>query len=113
MTGRSELEHSISRMMDSMVSPERRSSFGIVGIGIDVVTDERMEEIGAPGFIQANFTEREIEYCTRPKSQRVQKERFAGRWAAKEAVVKALGGIGVWDFKELEVIHTENGAPEV
>jgi holo-[acyl-carrier protein] synthase len=63
----------------------------IVGTGIDIAEVPRIaESIERFGdrFIQRVFTEDEIEYCE-SKANRI--ERYAARFAAKEAAMKALG----------------------
>ena len=63
----------------------------IVGIGTDIVEClriGRMIEQHGELFLTRVYTEREIRYCQERKRA---VEHFAGRWAAKEAVLKALG----------------------
>jgi holo-[acyl-carrier protein] synthase len=63
----------------------------ILGIGTDIVEClrvGRMIERHGELFLTRVYTEREIRYChTRKRAT----EHFAGRWAAKEAVLKCLG----------------------
>lgn len=85
-----------------------------VGLGVDVVEVERMQRVidRTPSFKEKVFSEQERTYCeARPNPAM----HYAARFAAKEAVVKALGigfaqGIGVLD---IEVVRTETGAPAV
>ena len=87
----------------------------IFGIGIDVVEVERisssMTEFGER-FASRVFTETEREYCERQKRPAMH---YAARFAAKEAVAKALGtGIGkelAW--LDVEVKRRDSGEPEV
>lgn len=63
----------------------------IVGIGADIVECvriARMIEQHGEQFLNRVYTEREIRYC---QARRHATEHFAGRWAAKEAVLKCLG----------------------
>jgi holo-[acyl-carrier protein] synthase len=63
----------------------------ILGIGTDIVEClriRRMIEKHGELFLTRVFTERELRYCQRSKYAT---EHFAGRWAAKEAVLKCLG----------------------
>ena len=63
----------------------------ILGIGTDIVEClriGRMIEQHGELFLTRIFTEREVRYCQERKRA---VEHFAGRWAAKEAVLKALG----------------------
>ncbi len=87
----------------------------IVAVGVDVAEVERMQRaVDHPRwgerFRQRVFTAAEIEYCTRRKRHA---ESFAARWAAKEAVMKALGtGFRGVAFREIEVVRG-SGAPTV
>ncbi len=57
------------------------------------------------------FTEAEQTYCDR---RRDPTERYAARFAAKEAVMKALGvGMGACKWREIEVAKAASGAPSV
>jgi holo-[acyl-carrier protein] synthase len=63
----------------------------IVGIGTDIVEClriGRMIEQHGELFLRRVFTDREIRYC---QSRRRATEHFAAGWAAKEAILKALG----------------------
>ena len=87
----------------------------IVGIGHDVFEVSRMEtelrEGGAP-FLAAVFTPAEVAYCG---AKRYPARHFAARFAAKEAVLKALGADGdrgrAW--AEIEVCNDASGRPHV
>ncbi len=63
----------------------------IVGLGVDITEVDRIEAAierrGRP-FLERLFTPSEIAYC---ETHRHRAERFAGRFAAKEAAMKALG----------------------
>jgi len=85
----------------------------IVGVGVDVMSIERfaksIERYGGR-ILERVFTEGEREYCLRMKNSA---EHFAARFAAKEAVSKALGtgvcrGVG---WKEIEVVREPSGRP--
>lgn len=86
----------------------------IFGIGIDVVEVERiassMAEFG-DRFGRKIFTELEREYCDQQKNPSIH---YAARFAAKEAVAKALGtGIGkdlAW--ADIEIRRRPSGVPE-
>jgi holo-[acyl-carrier protein] synthase len=63
----------------------------ILGLGIDVIEIDRIADTIArygDRFTHRIFTEKEIAYCT---SRREPAVHFAGRFAAKEAAMKALG----------------------
>ena len=87
----------------------------IFGIGIDVVEVERvkssMAEFG-DRFAERVFTEAERAYC---ESQKRPAIHYAARFAAKEAVAKALGtGIGKdLSWLDMEIRRRESGEPEV
>lgn len=87
---------------------------GQVGLGVDIVEIERMRRILArtPSFARKVFSEAERAYCEARANPEVH---FATRFAAKEAVVKALGtgfseGVGV---RDIEVRRTSKGRPYV
>lgn len=87
----------------------------ILGIGIDVVELSRMRElIGRWGerFVNKVFTQREIEYAS---SKADGTQHFAGRFAVKEAVAKALstGWSGGFRWKDVEVTNDSSGKPSV
>jgi holo-[acyl-carrier protein] synthase len=87
----------------------------IVGIGTDIIECPRigkMIEQHGELFLRRVYTEREIRYCQAKKHAI---EHFAGRWAAKEAILKALGtgwSRGIC-WTDLEVRNALSGAPEV
>ncbi|MDR0367121.1 MAG: 4'-phosphopantetheinyl transferase superfamily protein [Rickettsiales bacterium] len=78
-------------------------------VGCDIERVERFEERPA-AFYAKIFTPNEIAYCERQFRPR---EHFAARFCAKEAVVKALGGLGIKGvhYKEIEI--GRNGATTV
>jgi holo-[acyl-carrier protein] synthase len=87
----------------------------IIGTGIDIVECERIEQMirrHGEGFLGRVYTPGEVRYC---QARRRAVEHFAGRWAAKEAVLKALGtgwrkGMA---FTDVEVRNTAAGSPKV
>jgi holo-[acyl-carrier protein] synthase len=87
----------------------------ILGTGIDITECLRiaqMIERHGELFITRVYTDLEIEYCTTRKAAT---QHYAGRWAAKEAVLKALGtgwrrGIG---WRDIEIRNDAKGAPTV
>lgn len=89
----------------------------IVGVGLDVVELERMERILSQAhgarFLQRVLTDRERAGWTGLSARR-RLEYAAGRFAAKEAVVKALGcGIGAAvGFLDIEIVANGDGKPE-
>ena len=85
--------------------------FVVPGIGVDVVDVERMKFAleRTPRIRQRLFTEDEIAYC---EKFRFAERHYAGRWAAKEAVTKALG-CGLIQWNGVEVIRRPRQAPTV
>lgn len=81
-------------------------------IGVDVVEIKRMEAaLKSERFIERVFTDEEREYCA---SRGYEPETYAGIFAAKEAVGKALGvGLSGLNFHDIEVVHDKSGAPEI
>lgn len=82
----------------------------ITGIGTDIVEIERVR--GAMerrrGFASRVFTQAERDYCGTGANSF---ERYAGRFAAKEAVAKALGVSLSW--LDVEILPNAVGKPEV
>jgi holo-[acyl-carrier protein] synthase len=85
----------------------------VIGIGTDLVELDRfrLALTRTPGIVDRLFTDDERAYC---ELRRDPTERFAARFAAKEAVLKAMGaGIGECDFRDIEVVRADSGAPSV
>ena len=85
----------------------------MIGIGVDLCEVDRMRRALArtPGLKQRVFTEQEQRYCDR---RRDPTERYAARFAAKEAVLKAMGvGLGACKLRDIEVAKAPSGAPSV
>ena len=87
----------------------------IAGLGTDIVECVRIRKMIADHgelFLQRVYTDKEIRYC---QARRQAAEHFAGRWAAKEAVLKALGtgwrrGIS---WRDVEIRNDPSGQPKV
>ena len=87
----------------------------VVAHGIDLVECDRLAEIverHGDRFLRRVFTPRELAYCMGNKRQI---EHLAGRFAAKEAVLKVLGtgwrnGIS---WTDVEVVNDPSGQPRV
>ena len=85
----------------------------VLGIGTDITECLRiaqMIERHGELFVSRVYTPHEIDYC---RSRRMATQHFAGRWAAKEAVLKAIGtgwrrGIS---WRDIEVRNTAAGRP--
>jgi holo-[acyl-carrier protein] synthase len=90
---------------------EKMKDFVVPGIGVDVVDVDRMKFAleRTPKIRQRLFTEAEISYC---ENFRFAERHYAGRWAAKEAVTKALG-CGLIQWNGVEVIRRRGQAPAV
>jgi fatty acid synthase subunit alpha len=83
-----------------------------------VVTFENLH--GREDFIRRNFTDQEMAYCYSAPHPAAS---FAGRWAAKEAVIKSMSSAapneaGMWKgasapLREIEIFMTASGAPSV
>ena len=87
----------------------------IIGIGTDIVEIARIAEMldeHGDAFKKKIFTPAEINEGTNRKSI---SQYFAGRWAAKEAMSKALGcGFGAkCSWQDIEVINNQAGKPEI
>lgn len=87
----------------------------IVGLGTDIIEISRigqMIERHGDTFLNRVFTELENDYCSSKKNK---EQHYAGRWAAKEAVMKTLGtgfikGIG---WKDIEIVNLQSGKPTI
>ena len=82
-------------------------------LGIDLIDVERIrKKLDDAAFLERVFTEQERRECLRRSKPA---ESLAARWAAKEAVAKALGvGIGKYlSFQDIEVIHGHGKAPRI
>lgn len=87
----------------------------IVGIGTDIIECLRiaqMIERHGELFIRRVYTDGEIAYCSTKKAAT---QHYAGRWAAKEAVLKALGTGWVQgiSWRDVEVRNRPGGAPTI
>ena len=87
----------------------------IVGLGLDIAEVDRIEAAiarhGAP-FLERLFTPAEVEYCEKHRNKF---ERYAARFAAKEATMKALGtgwASGV-RWRDIEVVRAASGKPSL
>jgi len=85
----------------------------IVGVGIDLVNIPKLAAmLEGPLFLNKVFTAAEIKACQKYSHPN---EHFAGKFAAKEACMKALErGIRqeIW-FTQIEVLNNESGAPHI
>jgi holo-[acyl-carrier protein] synthase len=87
----------------------------IIGMGTDIVECLRiaqMIERHADLFLTRVYTPNEIDYC---QARKASTQHFAGRWAAKEAVLKAMGtgwarGIS---WRDVEIRNEIGGKPTI
>lgn len=84
------------------------------GIGVDTVAMGKFENVlvnSIDGFIENVFTPSERKYCA---SSANPCQSFAGHFAAKEALAKAIPTLRTsgFDLREIEVTHNNLGAPE-
>lgn len=83
----------------------------MLACGVDTIMIERIQEAlerFGPRFLDRVFTAQEQAHCAGRAHS------LAARWAAKEAVGKALGcGIGDVRWVEIEVVPDERGAPQL
>jgi holo-[acyl-carrier protein] synthase len=87
----------------------------IAGLGVDIIEIDRIRRnIAASGdsFLRKLFTDGEIAYCS---ARHNAAQHFAARFAAKEAVSKAMatGWAGEFAWKDVEIANEESGRPVV
>ena len=82
-----------------------------IAVGIDIIEVERVRKVyehHGERFLKRVFTEAEVRQC------RGKANRLAGRFAAKEAISKALGtGLHGVSWREMEVVQLRSGRPTV
>jgi holo-[acyl-carrier protein] synthase len=86
----------------------------VIGLGVDVVDLDRFAGIveRRANFVERIFTDGERDYCDRAGAAAKRIERYAVRFAAKEAVMKTLGvGLGSFAFRDVEVGRDDSGVP--
>ena len=84
----------------------------ILGLGVDICEIARMERALArhPTMRERVFTPEEIAYCD---SKARPAESYAGRFAAREAAIKALGGYRGKRWQDISVTRAPSGAPAI
>lgn len=92
-----------------MPRASRSSKAAPLSVGLDIVEIARIRKAGTPAFLRRVFSRSEIAYCKGKKSQW---QHFAVRFAAKEAVYKALGLEGV-ALRDISVARDVDGRPSV
>lgn len=87
----------------------------VIGTGVDLVEVPRFSQAvkrGGQRFLKRIFTPAELAYA---QSRKTTVQHLAARFAAKEAIVKALGapkGLGL-EWHDLEITHAASGKPGV
>lgn len=86
-------------------------------VGTDIIEVERIKKaLENENFKKRVFSQKEIEYCE-SKNQNVKYQHYAARFAAKEAVYKAISSnIGdkyKIEWRNIEVLNDKNGRPTV
>ena len=87
----------------------------VVGIGTDIVECLRiaqMIERHGELFLRRVYTRHEVDYCS---SRKAATQHYAGRWAAKESVLKAIGTGWVRGitWRDVEVLSDQGGKPSI
>lgn len=97
-----------------MTQGYNRYAASIIGIGTDIVEIDRIKlavERSGNRFLERVYTSAEIAYC-QARHDRIAS--YAARFAAKEAVLKAVGsGLAGCRWVEVEILRSQGGAPEV
>lgn len=83
----------------------------IYGIGVDIEQVQRFKKkVHEPNFLNKVFTPKEIKLC---KKRAFPEQHFAVRFAAKEAIFKAIGDSDKLYFKDAEILNQKNGQPYI
>ena len=86
----------------------------IIGTGIDIIEVARVAEKvnKESGFRQKVFSNSEVQFC---ESRNDKSQSYAGRFAAKEAFLKATGkGLALgFELRDIEIINDSAGKPEI
>lgn len=87
----------------------------IFGIGIDIIEIERIKQSinrFDQLFLHKIYTQTELDYC---QSKKNKYQHFAARFAAKEAIAKALatGWSKGFRWKDIEIFNEKSGMPNV
>ena len=98
-----------------MISSSQTKSASILGIGNDIIEIDRIKKSydrHGYRFLTKLFTEKEQDYCLKHKDPI---PHLAGRFAAKEAIVKAIGtGFGEYaSWLDIEIVNDNYGKPQV
>lgn len=87
----------------------------VLGVGIDIIEIKRIKKsVDRFGerFLNKIYTTLELEYCMNKKNKY---QHLAARFAAKEAIYKALScdSAEVYSWQEIEIFNEKNGLPKV
>ena len=88
----------------------------MISVGTDIVAINRIKDTivsKKDAFLTKIYTEKEIEYCNALKNSYVN---FSGKYAAKEAVKKAILSKELLErisLKDIEILNNANGSPYV
>lgn len=85
----------------------------IYGVGIDLVRIDRVRKVSEKWgrrFLERVYTEGEIAYCYQKKNPYLS---LAVRFAAKEALIKAIGASVPITYRDVEVINYGSGKPDL
>ena len=85
----------------------------IYGVGIDLVKIERMKNVvdkWGRKFLERVFTKNEISYCYEKKNPYLS---LSVRFAAKEALIKAIGSEVTVSLTDIEVVNAASGRPDI
>jgi holo-[acyl-carrier protein] synthase len=91
------------------------TAYMVLGIGVDIIEIKRIREIierYGRRFVDKVFTPVEVAYC---ESKKIPFQHYAARFAAKEAVAKAIstGWRGDFRWKDVEVSNDDLGQPSI
>jgi holo-[acyl-carrier protein] synthase len=84
----------------------------IKGIGIDICDIKRLAAAIKKNkrFLKRVYSEREIGYCSGKRHSILN---YAGRFAVKEAFIKAVSNDKTINLNQIEVVNNSNGKPEI
>ena len=85
----------------------------ISGLGIDSIQVERIRKASkrwGKAFLKRLFTDRELTYCFKHRNPYPS---LAARFAAKEALIKALDAKALWKWRNMEVMRAASGKPTI
>jgi holo-[acyl-carrier protein] synthase len=84
----------------------------IKGIGIDICDINKLKTAiaGNKKFLKRVFSAKEIAYCSAKKRGMLN---YAGRFAAKEAFIKAVANDKTIRLNEIEIVNDPHGKPEI